>query len=79
MLSGMSTPAERVITKLGGEAAVAKMAGVDVSRVYRWTYAKEQGGTDGRIPTKHQQALLDHAREQGIDLTPADFFEGEAA
>lgn len=68
-----------MIEKCGGEAAVAKMAGVDVSRVYRWTYTKEQGGTDGRIPTRHQQPLLDRARAEGIDLTPADFFEDEAA
>jgi hypothetical protein len=51
------------------------MTGVDVSRVYRWTYAKDVGGTGGHVPTKHQQTLLDRAREAGIDLSPHDFFE----
>lgn len=51
------------------------MVGADVSRVYRWTYPKEKGGTNGRIPTKHQQKLLDAARAEGIDLAPEDFFE----
>lgn len=50
------------------------MAGVHVSRVFRWTYPKERGGTDGVIPAKHQAALLDRARAAGIDLTPNDFF-----
>ena len=72
------TPAQRVIEKCGGEAAVAKMAGVHISRVHRWTYPKERGGTDGRIPSKHQQPLLDSARAQGIDLSPEDFFAGAA-
>lgn len=72
------TPAERVIEKCGGEAAVAKMAGVDVSRVHRWRYPRSRGGTDGIIPSKHQQPLLEKARAQGIDLTPADFFDAPA-
>jgi hypothetical protein len=71
----MTTPAERVIEKCGGEQAIAKMVGVDVSRVHRWRYPKERGGTDGVIPTKHQQAILDRAREAGIDLKPEDFFD----
>lgn len=73
------TPAERIIDKFKGEANVAKAAGVDVSRVHRWRYSKERGGTGGVIPTRHQQNLLDHARESGIDLSPADFFDSEAS
>jgi hypothetical protein len=70
----MRTPAEVVIEKCGGHAAVAEILGVDVSRVYRFTYPKERGGTDGTIPTKHQQVLLDGAAARGIELRPADFF-----
>jgi hypothetical protein len=73
------TPAERIIDKFKGEANVAKAAGVDISRVHRWRYSKERGGTGGVIPTRHQQTLLDKARESGIDLAPADFFDSEAA
>lgn len=28
----------------------------------------------GFIPAKHQQLVLDKAREHGIDISPADFF-----
>lgn len=68
-------PAQRVIEKCGGPQAVAKMVGVDVSRVHRWTYPKARGGSDGLIPSQQQQALLNAARESGIDLQPADFFD----
>ncbi len=70
----MDTPAARVVEKCGGARAVAKMAGVHISRVHRWTYPKERGGTGGHVPAKHQQAILDGARRLGVDLTPADFF-----
>lgn len=74
------TPAQRVIEKCGGETAVAEMAGVNVSRVYRWTYPKARGGTNGVIPSRHQQMILNKAKEAGIDLRPDDFFaDAEAA
>lgn len=71
----MQTSASRIIEKCGGHEAVAAMAGVHVTRVFRWTYPKERGGTGGIIPHRHQQTLLCKAREQGIALDPADFFE----
>jgi hypothetical protein len=75
----MLNPAAHVIEKCGGHRVVADWLGVHVSRVHRWTYPSSRGGTGGSIPTKHQQALLQKAREQGIDLCPADFFDAEAA
>lgn len=80
-----------VIEKCGGGdfsrgvAIVAQITGVHSSRVHRWTYPKERGGTGGTIPAAHQQAILNGARERGIPLAPEDFFDiapaqqGEAA
>lgn len=68
-------PAQKIIEKCGGHAKVAEMIGVHVSRVHRWTYPKDRGGTDGLIPTQQQQALLEAARSRGIALTPSDFFD----
>ncbi len=68
-------PAQKIIDKCGGVAAVAEMVGVHISRVHRWTYPRERGGTDGLIPSQQQQPLLEAARQRGIDLTPADFFD----
>lgn len=74
MDSGL-TPARTVIAKLGGEAAVASIAGTAITAPYRWQAPKERGGTGGVIPTRHQKNLLEYARGAGIDLTPGDFFQ----
>ena len=78
----MPSPAQSIIEKCGGHGVVAKICGVHVSRVYRWTYQRGKGGSDGLVPTRHQEKLLRGARERGIDLRPEDFFSsthGEAA
>lgn len=68
-----------VIEKFGGYAPVAEILGIDVSRVYRWTYAPDKGGTGGTIPQKHQIPLMAAAREKGIALSPADFFPSDVS
>lgn len=83
----MLNPAHHIIEKCGGLDRVAEMTGRHKSRVLRWTWPKERGGTDGLIPSQVQIALLDAARHRGIDLSPEDFFipqgpgavEGEGA
>ena len=74
----MSNVAEALIRKCGGHAAVAEICGVHVTRVYRWTYGRDKGGSDGCVPTRHQAQLLKGARERGVDLRPEDFFEAAA-
>lgn len=68
-------PAKTIIAKCGGVDAVAKVTGRDVSRVYRWMYPRERGGSEGVIPHAEARKLLDHAAREGIQLSPADFFE----
>ncbi|ACS51066.1 hypothetical protein Bgr_07670 [Bartonella grahamii as4aup] len=61
--------ASRLIIKyLGGFKTVAAIVQRDVSSVSRWR---------GFIPAKHQQKLLNYARDHGIDLRPDDFFYPE--
>ncbi|WP_375653989.1 MULTISPECIES: hypothetical protein [unclassified Bartonella] len=60
--------ASRLIIKyLGGFKTVATIVQRDVSSVYRWR----------DMPAKHQQKILDYARDHGIDLRPEDFFYPE--
>ncbi len=67
---------KNIIAKFGGCHVVAEICNVDVTRVYRWTYPKgNRRGTGGLIPSWHQHTLLAAAKERGIDLSPADFFE----
>ena len=72
----ISPVASRVIAKCGGHQIVAEALGIDVSRVYRFTYGRDRRGTGGLIPAKHQHRLLEAFSDR---LTPADFFEPKAA
>lgn len=71
-------PAKTVIEKIGGADAVAKVTGRDVSRVYRWMYPRERGGTGGVIPHPEARKLLEHAAANDIALAPGDFFAAPA-
>lgn len=66
-------PAKSVIAKVGIDN-VARVTGKHVSRVYRWMYPKDRGGTGGLIPQEAQPAILGFAEDNGIELTERDFF-----
>lgn len=66
-------PAKSIIAKIGIEK-VSEITGKHVSRVYRWMYPKERGGTGGMIPHSEAPALLAYAQAHSIDLTAGDFF-----
>jgi hypothetical protein len=67
-------PAKSIIDRFGGADEVRKITGASRTRVYRWQLPKDQGGTDGRIPPKHAEKLLEHARETGIEVSAEEFF-----
>ncbi|WP_375263218.1 hypothetical protein [Palleronia sp.] len=67
-------PAISIIKICGGFAAVAEMTGRDETRVRRWTYPKERGGTGGLIPAEQQQVIMAEARARGLPLSPENFF-----
>ncbi|HEV2954257.1 MAG TPA: phosphoglycerate dehydrogenase [Candidatus Dormibacteraeota bacterium] len=62
------TTATSVIDKFGGQTSLARMIGKGQSTVQYWSQS-------GIIPAKWQQPLLDLARENGIELKPADFVQ----
>lgn len=66
-------PASTIIEILGGEAKVAEAAGVALTAPYRWQQPRAKGGTGGVIPHWHVGKLLDHAKANGIELTPLQF------
>lgn len=72
-------PASTVIAKIGGVDVAAKVTGKHVSRIYRWTYPREKGGTGGVIPHDDATKLLKHASEHKLELTAADFFMVESS
>lgn len=71
-------PANTVLAKIGGVDVAAQVTGKHPSRIYRWTYPRAKGGTGGVVPHDDATKLLRHASENGIALTPSDFFMVEA-
>jgi len=73
----MDTQAQRIIDKFGSAyrlSAALKAIGYlrNPSTVYRWTYSREKGGTDGMVPTRALTYILRAARFEGVMLTPED-------
>jgi hypothetical protein len=72
-------PASRIISKLGGAARVAEIAGLAFTAPYRWQHEKSRGGTGGLIPQAHHRALLDYAHANGIELSAEEFLPPRSA
>jgi hypothetical protein len=70
-------PAKSILDLIGVETA-AKVTGKHISRVYRWTYPASRGGTGGIIPHADALKLLDHARNESLSLSEADFMRAPA-
>lgn len=70
------TQAERVIARFGGPATLARILGKDPATVYRWTYSRAKGGTDGLIPSSALRQVLEAARREGIFIGPDDLYPG---
>ena len=67
-------PAYTIIRKLGGDARVAEICGLDDRTTpYRWTRPKALRGSGGIVPSRHVPVLLKYARKKRIPLTANDF------
>jgi hypothetical protein len=66
-------PAATIIRLLGGVSAVAKRRNLHRTRVSKWQAPRSAGGTDGAIPMKHIQDLIEMGRDIGVELTAEDF------
>jgi len=62
----VTTPAENVIGKFGGQSALARLIGKGQSTVQHWA-------SSGSIPAKWHDPLLVLAGEHDIELVPRDF------
>lgn len=63
---GVETPAQKVIRLLGVKA-IAWECDLTTDAVYKWPKLRE-----GRIPSKHQPAVLALAARRGVSLSPAE-------
>jgi hypothetical protein len=66
-------PAGRIISRLGGVAAVARICGCSDSSVYRWQMSVARHGTGGIIPTRRMILILRYAQASNLPITARDF------
>lgn len=69
---GKRSQAERLIAKFGGYAQLAAAIDVDRTTVYKWTYPRVKGGTDGVVPSFALGKIRKAARFHGVLLTDDD-------
>jgi len=67
----LSTQAIKVAKPFGGLTGLAKAIGKNPSTVHRWSYPKDRGGTDGRIPTVNVPEIIAAADLLGY-IIPAE-------
>lgn len=67
-----ATPADAVIAAFGGVCATARALGLSPSSVSRWRMPAARGGIDGRVPSRHQSAILALSRRLRLGLTARD-------
>ena len=65
-MNNKENPAQQIISRFGGQSALAALLGRRQSTVQHWAKT-------GRIPSQWQEPILDLARQQGIALEARDF------
>ncbi len=73
-LNSQSEIAKNIIERLEGHKRVADLLKLSTTQVYRFTYAKEKGGTGGIIPAKHIPMLVGVQDKNGNGIELSDFF-----
>lgn len=69
------TPVDRVIAAFGGVRAASEATGIPEKRFYVWRYPRERGGSEGRVPSGQQGAILAAAQRLRLPLTAADLID----
>jgi len=68
--------AEYVIKVFGGVRKAGIAIGRSASAVSKWNKPNSEKGSDGRIPSIAQLAILKVAKRRGLDITPEDLIFG---
>lgn len=66
--------ATKIINKFGSPYKMAEYVRISPATIYKWTWSRERGGTDGLIPARSMQEVIRGARIAGILLTAQDLF-----
>lgn len=66
------TPADKCILAFGGVRSLARALERNPSSVVRWRKPKDEGGSNGAVPSSLQGRVLAIAQERGLNLTAED-------
>lgn len=66
------TPADKAINAFGGVRALARALERNPSSVVRWRKPKNEGGSNGAVPSALQGRILAMAQARGLPLTAED-------
>ena len=74
---GRFSQAEKILAKFGGARRLSELFKAmgrprNPATIYKWTYSREGGGTDGLIPSCAWADVLHAARLEGILIQPDD-------
>jgi hypothetical protein len=64
--------AERIVSRFGGQASLARAIGVHPASVLRWMRPPPEG-TDGLVPSQKIKPVIDAAARLEIRLAPEDW------
>lgn len=73
-------PAYSIVCTFGGGKfsrgvqEVSRITGRDHSRIRRWMYPKDKGGTGGLVPSSAAPILFAEAQKRELPIEAADFF-----
>lgn len=65
-------PARTVIAKFGGVRPTARILQISPSAVSRWMLPRNLKGTNGAIPLKHWQNLINYAKQEKVTLAVSE-------
>lgn len=66
------TPADKCIEAFGGIRPLARALERNPSSIVRWRKPKDEGGSNGAVPSGLQGRILAMAQERGLSLTAED-------
>ena len=72
LTSSPETPAVKCISAFGGVRALARALERNPSSVVRWRKPKDEGGSNGAVPSALQGRILAIAQARGLSLTAED-------
>ncbi len=72
LTSSPETPADKCIAAFGGVRALARALERNPSSVVRWRKPKDEGGSNGAVPSALQGRILAIAQARGLSLTAED-------